>query len=80
MSRLILHTGAGRWARRVKVDRSGNGDRRYEFLSIEQAMGFVRFLDQGKDLDHACRIWRPKRIYAASAPVASGPAADGQAA
>ncbi|ALX21027.1 Uncharacterised protein [Bordetella pertussis] len=55
-------------------------DRRYEFLSIEQAMGFVRFLDQGKDLDHACRIWRPKRIYAGVGACGERPAADGQAA
>ncbi|KAK73276.1 hypothetical protein L505_4023 [Bordetella bronchiseptica F4563] len=43
-------------------------------------MGFVRFLDQGKDLDHACRIWRPKRIYARVGACGERPAADGQAA
>lgn len=68
----------------MQVTREGRsvwyGDRRYEFLSIEQAMGFVRFLDQGKDLDHACRIWRPKRIYAGVGVCGELPAAGGRAA
>ena len=39
-------------------------DRRYEFLTVEQAMGFTRFLEQGKPLEHACKIWKPRRIVA----------------
>lgn len=27
-------------------------------------MGFARFLEQGKGLEHASKIWRPKRITA----------------
>lgn len=52
----------------MEVTRQGRvvsyAGRRYEFLTVEQAMGFARFLDQGKDLEHASRIWRPKRIVA----------------
>lgn len=39
--------------------------KRYEFLTAEQAIGFARFLEQGKMLEHACRTWKPKRILAA---------------
>lgn len=46
--------------------------RKYEFLTVEQAMGFARFLQQGKSLEHACKIWRPKRITAVHGP-ATGP-------
>lgn len=38
--------------------------RKYEFLTAEQAMGFARFLEQGRTLEHACKIWKPKRIMA----------------
>ncbi|ANY17333.1 hypothetical protein AW878_07315 [Bordetella pseudohinzii] len=38
--------------------------RKYEFLTVDQAMGFARFLQQGKSLEQACKIWRPKRITA----------------
>lgn len=52
----------------LEVTREGRvvsyAGRRYEFLTVEQAMGFARFLGQGKELDHASRIWRPKRIVA----------------
>jgi len=39
-------------------------DRRYEFLTVDQAMGFARFLCQGKDLELASKVWKPKRILA----------------
>ncbi|SAI33890.1 Uncharacterised protein [Bordetella ansorpii] len=45
--------------------------RRYEFLTVDQAMGFARFLCQDKGLDHACKIWKPKRIVAHAQPLSA---------
>lgn len=52
----------------LEVTRDGRAvtyaGRRYEFLTVDQAIGFARFLCQDKALDHACKIWKPKRIVA----------------
>ncbi len=52
----------------MEVTRDGRAvrysGRRYEFLTVDQAMGFARFLSQDKALDHACKVWKPKRIVA----------------